>query len=135
MKRTGFSTAHRYFCCRSACNTSIARSTFCRQQVRAIATGEWRLRLLPARGTRRHAFGTYEAANYDELIDCPVEMGEFQLGRFSVLDTPHEIVITGRVPKLDMARTDCRSCSEYAKRRSECLSHALIRHHLTAIRF
>ena len=26
--------------------------------------------------------GTYEAANYDELIDCPVEMGEFQLGRF-----------------------------------------------------
>ena len=31
-------------------------------------------------------------------------MGDFQLGRFKVLDTPHEIVITGRVPKLDMAR-------------------------------
>ncbi len=64
-----------------------------------VATG-----LAPARGTRRLAFGTYEAANYDELIDCPVEMGEFELGRFSVLDTPHEIVITGKVPKLDMQR-------------------------------
>ena len=66
----------------------------------------WRVAtaLEPSRGTRRHAFGTYEAANYDELIDSPVEMGDFQLGRFSVFDTPHEIAITGRVPKLDMAR-------------------------------
>ena len=66
----------------------------------------WRVAtaLTPARGTRRLGFGTYEAASYDELIDCPVEMGDFQLGRFSVLDTPHEIVVTGRVPKLDMTR-------------------------------
>ena len=66
----------------------------------------WRVAtaLTPARGTRRLAFGTYEAVNYDELIDCPVEMGDFQLGRFSVLDVPHEVVITGRVPKLDMPR-------------------------------
>ena len=66
----------------------------------------WRVAtaLAPARGTRRHSFGAYEAANYDELIDCPVEMGDFQLGRFSVLDTPHEIAITGQVPKLDMPR-------------------------------
>ena len=66
----------------------------------------WRVAtaLEPSKGTRRHAFGTYEAANYDELIDCPVEMGDFQLGQFSVLDTPHEIAITGQVPKLDMAR-------------------------------
>lgn len=64
-----------------------------------VATG-----LQPARGTRRLGFGTYEAANYDELIDCPVEMGDFELGRFNVLDVPHEIVITGRVPKLDLPR-------------------------------
>lgn len=66
----------------------------------------WRVAtaLRPARHTRRHSFGTYEATNYDELIDCPVEMGHFQLGRFSVLDTPHEIAITGHAPKLDMAR-------------------------------
>ncbi len=64
-----------------------------------MATG-----LSPARGTRRLGFGTYQAANYDELIDCPVEMGTFELGRFEVLGVPHEIAVTGRVPKLDMER-------------------------------
>ena len=64
-----------------------------------VATG-----LAPARGTRRLGFGTYRAADYDELIDCPVEMGAFELGRFDVLGVPHEIAITGRVPRLDMDR-------------------------------
>lgn len=64
-----------------------------------IATG-----LSPARGTRRGSFGTYVAADYDELIDCPVEMGRFVTGKFAVLGVPHEIVITGAVPRLDMTR-------------------------------
>ena len=87
----------------------------------------WRVAtaLAPARGTRRHAFGAYEAADYDELIDCPVEMGTFQLGRFSVLDTPHEIVITGHVPKLDMQRltTDLAQLCETQVRLFEPRSH------------
>ncbi len=64
-----------------------------------VATG-----LAPARATRRHGFGTYQASGYDELIDCPVELGEFDLGRFDVLGVPHEVAITGRVPRLDMKR-------------------------------
>jgi predicted metalloprotease with PDZ domain len=64
-----------------------------------VATG-----LRPARGTRRSGFGTYVAQDYDELIDSPVEMGEFELGRFDVLGVPHEIAVTGRVPKLDKKR-------------------------------
>ncbi len=64
-----------------------------------VATG-----LAPARGTRRGSFGTYLAADYDELIDCPVEMGRFVSGKFDVLGIPHEIVVTGPVPNLDMAR-------------------------------
>ena len=64
-----------------------------------VATG-----LRPVRGTRRLGFGTYQAVDYDELIDCPVEMGTFELGRFAVLGVPHEIAVTGRVPKLDMER-------------------------------
>jgi predicted metalloprotease with PDZ domain len=59
---------------------------------------------MPVRGTRRLAFGTYQAASYDELIDCPVEMGTFELERFDVLGIPHEVAVTGRVPKLDMER-------------------------------
>jgi len=60
--------------------------------------------LAPARQTKRGAFGTYVAHDYDELIDCPVEMGTFALAEFNVLGTRHEIAITGRVPKLDLKR-------------------------------
>ncbi|RJG02266.1 M61 family metallopeptidase [Noviherbaspirillum sedimenti] len=53
---------------------------------------------------RRYGFGTYVAANYDELIDHPVEMGNFALATFKAHGVPHDIVITGRVPNLDMPR-------------------------------
>ena len=59
---------------------------------------------LPELGAKRYGFGTYVAANYDELIDHPVEMGDFALGTFKAHGIPHDIVITGRVPNLDMAR-------------------------------
>jgi predicted metalloprotease with PDZ domain len=64
-----------------------------------VATG-----LAPAKGTRRGHFGTYTARDYDELIDCPVEMGTFAHAAFDVLGVPHEIAITGQVRQLDMAR-------------------------------
>ncbi len=53
---------------------------------------------------RRHRFGTYSADNYDELIDHPVEMGEFELIEFDAHGVPHEMAITGKVPNLDSAR-------------------------------
>jgi len=55
-------------------------------------------------GAKRYGFGTYVAADYDELIDHPVEMGDFALATFKAHGIPHDIVITGRVPNLDMAR-------------------------------
>ena len=55
-------------------------------------------------GAKRYGFGTYVAANYDELIDHPVEMGDFELATFKAHGIPHDIVITGRVPNLDMGR-------------------------------
>jgi predicted metalloprotease with PDZ domain len=64
-----------------------------------VATG-----LAPARGTRRGHFGTYLARDYDELIDCPVELGTFAHAAFDVLGVPHEITITGEVRRLDLAR-------------------------------
>ncbi len=63
---------------------------------------EWRVAtaLASARGekdaARPHAFGLYRAANYDELIDHPVEMGNFTLARFSACGVPHEVAISGR---------------------------------------
>ena len=53
---------------------------------------------------KRYGFGSYQAANYDELIDHPVELGKFALATFTAQGVPHDVVITGRVPNLDMAR-------------------------------
>jgi predicted metalloprotease with PDZ domain len=65
----------------------------------------WRVATaLPELGARRYGFGTYIAPNYDELIDHPVEMGDFALATFKAHGIAHDIVITGRVPNLDMAR-------------------------------
>ncbi len=83
----------------AACSVDILPPAGDRFAAWRVITG-----LAPARGTRRHGFGTYVADDYDELIDCPVEMGEFELGRFDVLGVPHEVAITGRVPRLDMKR-------------------------------
>jgi predicted metalloprotease with PDZ domain len=69
------------------------------------ATRSWRVATaMKELGAKRYGFGTYVAANYDELIDHPVEMGDFALATFKACGVPHDIVITGRVPNLDMAR-------------------------------
>jgi predicted metalloprotease with PDZ domain len=69
------------------------------------AAKTWRVATsLPEMGARRYGFGTYQAANYDELIDHPVEMGDFALATFKAHGVAHDIVISGRVPNLDMAR-------------------------------
>jgi predicted metalloprotease with PDZ domain len=70
-------------------------------------TRSWRVATsLPEAGAKRYGFGTYAAADYDELIDHPVEMGDFALGGFTAHGIRHDIVITGRVPNLDMARLE-----------------------------
>ncbi len=56
-------------------------------------------------GAKPHGFGLYKAADHDELIDHPVQMGTFTLGRFVAAGVPHEIAITGRhqadLPRLE----------------------------------
>lgn len=67
---------------------------------------DWRVAtaLPEARGTKRYGFGAYQAQNYDELIDHPVTLGEFELATFKAHGVPHDIVIAGRVIGLDMPR-------------------------------
>lgn len=63
---------------------------------------EWRVATtLPvAKGLRGSArawgFGLYRAADYDELIDHPVEMGRFALVSFKARGVLHDVAITGR---------------------------------------
>ncbi|MEY2633146.1 MAG: hypothetical protein RIR00_1800 [Pseudomonadota bacterium] len=40
-------------------------------------------------------FGLYQAADYRELIDHPVEMGCFAEATFSACDVPHRVVVSG----------------------------------------
>jgi len=69
------------------------------------AAKTWRVATsLPELKAKRYGFGTYIASNYDELIDHPVEQGDFALATFKAHGIPHDIVISGRVPNLDLPR-------------------------------
>ena len=59
---------------------------------------------LTAIKTNRKGFGRYQAANYDELVDCPVEMGEFWSGSFKAGGIQHRFVVAGAPPSFDGAR-------------------------------
>ena len=63
-----------------------------------VATG-----LTPLK-TDRQGFGTYVAANYDELVDCPVEMGAFWQGSFKACGIEHRFVVAGATPAFDGER-------------------------------
>ena len=63
---------------------------------------DWRVAtaMRPAKGekgaAKRWGFGLYEAADYDELLDHPVEMGHFDVVEFKACGTPHAVAVTGR---------------------------------------
>ena len=69
------------------------------------ATPDWEL----ATGLKAHAvnakgFGHYIAADYDELVDCPVEMGHFWSGSFKACGVPHRFVVAGAPASFDGER-------------------------------
>ena len=71
----------------------------------SAACKSWRVATsLPELKAKRYGFGSYVAANYDELIDHPVECGDFLLATFEAHGVPHDFVISGKVPNLDIDR-------------------------------
>jgi len=69
----------------------------------AFAT-DWRIATSMRRKSAEHyGFGVYEADDYAELIDHPVEIGHLSVGEFDVNGVPHAIAIRGRT-RCDMAR-------------------------------
>ena len=63
-----------------------------------LATG------LQAVKTNSAGFGRYRAATYDELADCPVEMGAFWSGAFKASGVPHRFVVAGAPASFDGGR-------------------------------
>jgi predicted metalloprotease with PDZ domain len=60
-----------------------------------VATG-----LAPHKVGKR-GFGTYLATDYDELVDCPVEMGAFWSAEFKAAGVPHRLVVAGAAESFD----------------------------------
>ena len=56
-----------------------------------VATG-----LKRAEETSVYSFGSYYSDNYAELIDCPVEIGDFTHLEFVVADTQHYMILNGK---------------------------------------
>jgi len=49
----------------------------------------------------RHGFGTYVAQDYDELVDCPIEMGTFWSGSFKAGGITHRFMVAGATHAFD----------------------------------
>ena len=54
--------------------------------------------------TDRRGFGRYQASSYDELVDSPVELGDFWQGEFKACGVPHRLVVSGATPSFDSER-------------------------------
>ena len=64
----------------------------------SVATG------LTAHKVSPRGFGTYLASNYHELVDGPVEMGDFWSGNFIACGVPHRFVVAGAPASFDGTR-------------------------------
>ena len=65
---------------------------------------DWRVATsMQRRDAKPYGFGVYCAADYAELIDHPVELGQLAIAEFDVRGIPHAIAIRGRT-RVDTAR-------------------------------
>lgn len=80
-----------------------------------LAEHGWRVATtLASAGAAPWGFGLYAAGSYDELIDHPVEMGNFDLVEYQSCGVPHHMALTGR-HRTDTARLQSdlsRLCAE-----------------------
>ena len=69
------------------------------------ATAHWSVATgLTPQTVDSQGFGVYAANHYDELVDCPVEMGTFWMGRFTACGVPHRFVVAGAAASFDGKR-------------------------------
>ncbi|MFT5681626.1 MAG: putative metalloprotease with PDZ domain [Myxococcota bacterium] len=72
---------------------------------------------LPRVSGGQHDFGNFLAADYDALVDHPVEMGTFDLAGFEVAGVHHEFAVTGtHSGDLDLLAADSQAiCSVFSE--------------------
>ncbi|MCW7537058.1 PDZ domain-containing protein [Aquabacterium sp. A7-Y] len=75
-----------------------------RLEIRGLPRG-WKVATaLPAVQVDARGQGAYEAADYDELVDQPVELGDFWRAEFRAGGVVHELVVAGALPGFDGER-------------------------------
>jgi predicted metalloprotease with PDZ domain len=74
----------------------------------------WRVATALARvDVNERGFGVYAAADYDELLDHPVEIGDFESVEFEAGGVPHHLVVAGRFESdLERVATDLKQICE-----------------------
>ncbi len=79
------------------------------------ACADWSLATaLPRIEGEDFGFGRFEAEDYGQLIDCPVEMGRFQRIGFEACGVRHDLVLTGRFDcDFERLKTDLQRICEY----------------------
>jgi predicted metalloprotease with PDZ domain len=75
-----------------------------RVELRGLPRGWQVATALPAVQVDAAGKGVYEAADYDELVDHPVELGRFWRGTFKAAGVAHEFVVAGALPDFDGER-------------------------------
>ena len=78
----------------------------------------WRVATsMASAGAEQYGYGLYRTADYGELIDHPVEIGDLLIGEFEAGGAAHAIAVRGH-PKVEMARI-CKDlsalCNEHMK--------------------
>ena len=70
-----------------------------------IANAKWSVATgLASTKVNKQGFGSYLAQDYDELADCPFEMGSMWRGQFKACGIQHEFVVAGALPSFDGSR-------------------------------
>ena len=75
-----------------------------RLELRALPRGWQVATAMPALTVDAAGRGSYQTADYDALVDHPVEMGRFWRGRFKAHGVTHEFVVAGALPDFDGER-------------------------------
>ncbi len=57
-----------------------------------------------AQDINKQGFGSYKFKSYDELVDCPFELGTFWSGEFKVRGVKHRFVVAGAAATFDGVR-------------------------------
>ncbi len=85
------------------------------------SASDWRVvTSMRAKSASKYGFGSYEAENYAELIDHPVQIGDLAIGEFEANGIPHTVAIRGRT-RADMGRI-CHDLSAVCEQHMRLMS-------------